>query len=172
MTDRTEPTLLIRTATGNDREWLAGLWQSEWGGESMVTRGRVHRLDSLHGLIASDGDVRVGAATYRVEDQACEVLSLNAMVEGKGIGTALLQAVGAAARAAGCRRVWLITSNDNLAALRFYQRRGYRLAAVYAGAIDEARQLKPSIPLVGLHDIPLHDEIELELNLTGGPANE
>jgi len=83
-------------------------------------------------------------------------------VEGQGAGTALLTAVEAAAAAAGCRRLWLITTNDNLDALRFYQRRGYRLAALYPGAVDEARRVKPTIPLVGNHGIPLHDELELE----------
>jgi hypothetical protein len=31
--------------------------------------------------------------------------------------------------------------------------------------VDEARRLKPSIPLVGDHGIPVHDELELELPL-------
>jgi hypothetical protein len=65
----------------------------------------------------------------------------------------------------GRGRLWLITSNDNLNAIRFYQRRGMRLTAVHRGAIDEARQIKPSIPLIGEHGIPIHDELELELRL-------
>jgi len=71
----------------------------------------------------------------------------------------------------GCRRVWLITSNDNLDALRFYQRRGLRLVAVHRGAIDEARRVKPSIPATGEYGIPVRDEIELELQLRGGQAS-
>jgi len=82
-----------------------------------------------------------------------------------GSGTALMEAVAAAARDAGCRRVWLITTNDNLRALRFYQRRGFRLAALHRDALDRSRELKPSIPDVGLDGIPLRDELELELTL-------
>lgn len=92
-------------------------------------------------------------------------MSLNALAAGRGVGSALLGAVEAAAQQAGCARVWLITSNDNLDALRFYQRQGYRLLAVHPGAIDEARRQKPTIPLVGSYGIPIHDELELAKTL-------
>jgi GNAT superfamily N-acetyltransferase len=89
-------------------------------------------------------------------------VSLNAVRRLSGIGSALLAAVEAAARQAGSRGAWVITTNDNLDALRLYQRRGYRLAAVHPGAMDETRRLKPGIPDAGKHGIPLRDEIELE----------
>jgi ribosomal protein S18 acetylase RimI-like enzyme len=85
-----------------------------------------------------------------------------------GTGTALLQAAVRAATAAGCARVWLITTNDNLTALRFYQRRGFRLVAVHAGAVEAARGQKPSIPTSGEHGISLRDELQLELPLEPG----
>jgi len=153
----------------DDRAWLTGLWVEEWGGTVMVTRGRVHGLAELEARIAWAGGSRVGAAAYRIEGPECELLSLNASAPGQGVGTALLDAVEEAARAAGCSRVWLITSNDNLDALRFYQRRGYRLVAVHVGAIDEARRIKPSIPLVGDYGIPIHDELELEKRIWSRP---
>jgi GNAT superfamily N-acetyltransferase len=148
-----------------DHTWLTAVWREEWGGDTMVTRGRVYHLNDLTALVAWDGDQRVGLATYFLHGDSCELMSLNALVPGKGVGTALLTAVEEAARAAGCTRVWLITSNDNLDALKFYQRRGYRLVAVHAGAIDEARKQKPTIPLVGYYDIPIHDEVELSKQL-------
>jgi len=73
------------------------------------------------------------------------------------VGSELHAAAFAAASARGLRRVWLLTTNDNLDALRFYQRRGMRIANVH-----RARALKPSIPTVGEHGIEVHDEIELE----------
>ena len=82
-----------------------------------------------------------------------------------GIGTRLIQAVTQAAQAAGCKRLWLITTNDNLHALRFYQKRGFTLVSIYRNAVDAARQMKPHIPLIGDDQIPLHDEIELEMML-------
>ena len=78
----------------------------------------------------------------------------------------LINAVREAALSAACHRVWLITTNDNIQALRFYQRRGFELVAVHRDAIKESRKLKPEIPEVGMHGIPLRDEIELELKLT------
>ncbi|HEX5501318.1 MAG TPA: GNAT family N-acetyltransferase [Thermomicrobiales bacterium] len=148
-------------ADAADRAWLARLWQDEWDGETMVGGGRTHRLDRLAALLAWDGAARAGAATYAVAGDDCELVSINATPAGRGIGSALLAAVEAAARAAGCRRVRLVTTNDNLDALRFYQRRGYRLVALRPGAVDEARRLKPAIPAVGAHGIPLRDELEL-----------
>lgn len=158
----------VRTGTPqteSDRNWLARLWIEEWGGETMVSRGKVYRLSDLGARMAWDGDTPVGAATFHIDGLDCELMSLNASRQGSGVGTILLRSVEEAAREAGCCRIWLLTSNDNLDALRFYQRRGFRLTAVHPGAIDEARRLKPSIPLVGHHGIPIHDELELEKRL-------
>ncbi|MCF8564637.1 GNAT family N-acetyltransferase [Alicyclobacillus tolerans] len=89
-------------------------------------------------------------------------MSINSTVDGFGVGTALISFVEQIANYSKMRRIWLITSNDNLDALRFYQRRGYRITAISPNAIDEARKLKPTIPQVGYYDIPIHDELELE----------
>lgn len=148
-----------------DRIWLEGLWLQEWSGLTMVTKGTTHRLADMEALIAWAGGARVGAVTYRIGDDGCELMSLNALDGRRGVGSALLAAAEAAAREGGARRLWLITTNDNLDALRFYQRRGYRFAAVYPGAVDAARLVKPAIPAVGFHGIPIHDEVELEKEL-------
>jgi len=126
-----------------------------------VSRGRLHAADHLAAFIADDAGHAVGLATYSVVGKDTELVSIDSLVEGRGVGTALLGAVASAACAAGSRRLWLVTSNDNLDALRFYQRRGLRLVAVHPGAVDAARTLKPQIPVLGSHGIPLHDEIEL-----------
>lgn len=111
-----------------------------------------------------DGE-RAGLATYGLEGGECEVITLNSLVPGRGVGRTLLEAVVTEARAAACWRVWLVTTNDNLPALRFYQRLGWDLAALHAGAVDEARRLKPEIPATGLDGIPIRHELELELQL-------
>jgi len=105
-----------------------------------------------------------GVLTYIVEGSDCEVLTLHVEPRHTGAGTALVEAVKRVAAEADCTRVWLITTNDNLGALRFYQRRGFRLTALHAGAVDDCRaRLKPEIPEAGDHGIPLRDELELEL---------
>ena len=84
---------------------------------------------------------------------------------GQGIGSKLIVQAIEEARARGCKRLFLITTNDNLNALGFYQRRGFEIASIYRGAVNESRKTKPGIPLVGYNNIPLRDEIELEIVL-------
>jgi ribosomal protein S18 acetylase RimI-like enzyme len=117
-------------------------------------------------LVAIDGDRLLGVLTYVLDGRDCEVLTLHADIRREGVGTELMEAVQRIAREHGCRRLWLITTNDNVDALRFYQRRGMRLAALHAGAVDRARErLKPEIPEHGDYGIALRDELELELEL-------
>ncbi|WP_028064885.1 GNAT family N-acetyltransferase [Solirubrobacter soli] len=131
---------------------------------------RVARLGALEDAVSrphlvaeyADGTL-AGVLTYVIRGEECEVLTLNAVHRHRGTGTALIAAVEALAHEAGCTRLWLITTNDNVDALRFYQRRGFRLAKLHAGAVDDARaRLKPGIPRFGDHGIALRDEIELE----------
>jgi ribosomal protein S18 acetylase RimI-like enzyme len=134
---------------------------------------RVARLGRLEAaldhpaLLAVDDGRIAGVLTYLVSGEECEVLTLHVDRQWRGLGTELLAEVRRIAARAGCTRLWLITTNDNVDALRFYQRRGLRLAALHAGAVDDCRaRLKPEIPPVGAHGIPLRDELELELRLT------
>jgi N-acetylglutamate synthase-like GNAT family acetyltransferase len=152
-----------RPANVTDRQWIATILEEHWGSKKLVTRGRIHEGTKLLAFIAEKEGQRVGLATYHLEGHQCELVSLNSLYEGIGIGTALVQAVVQAARNAECRRLFLITTNDNLAALRFYQRRGFRLAALRPNALEGSRRLKPEIPLIGIHGLPLRDEIECEL---------
>jgi ribosomal protein S18 acetylase RimI-like enzyme len=111
----------------------------------------------------SAGEGNLGAGEHRSAE--VRALAVAADLRDAGIGRALLSAAGEALRAAGVRRAWLVTTNDNLAALALYQKAGWRLAALRAGAVDEARRtIKPSIPPVGEHGIPIRDELELELD--------
>jgi len=155
----------IRPVADAERTALAALAASLWGDDLMVVHGRSYYLSRLPGFVAEAGGEVAGLATYVLEGGACELVSLDSLRPNGGVGTALLRAVEGAARAAGCRRLWLVTTNDNLHALGFYQRRGYTLVAVHRGAVAAARALKPAIPLVGEGGIPIRDEIELELHL-------
>jgi ribosomal protein S18 acetylase RimI-like enzyme len=154
----------VRPLGAADREWATRRLRDLWG-EGVVSRGRLLDATALPGFVAEEDGEPAGLLTYRIDGGDCEVVTINAFPRGAGVGTALMEAVAAAARDAGCRRVWLITTNDNLRALRFYQRRGFRLAALHRDALDRSRELKPSIPEVGLDGIPLRDELELELTL-------
>jgi GNAT superfamily N-acetyltransferase len=155
----------VRAATADDRAWVEA-FLAEHGSISVARRGEVVRAVDHPMLIAEAAGEPAGLLTYAVTGDDCEVLTLHATRQWQGAGSALIAAVHAVAREHGCRRLWVLTTNDNVDGLRFYQRRGFRLSALRPGAVDEARRtLKPEIPPVGDHGIPLRDEIELELLL-------
>ena len=159
------PAFEIRPIEDSDRPWMGRFLDSRWGSRRIVTRGVVYDTSSLPGYIAEMEGQPVGLITYRWEDDAGEVISIDAVIEGVGIGSALLTAVVMALTAAGCRRIWLITTNDNTHALKFYQKQGFVLAALHRNAIAESRKLKPEISEIGIDGIPIRDEIELEMIL-------
>ncbi|MBI1929700.1 GNAT family N-acetyltransferase [Candidatus Poribacteria bacterium] len=155
----------VRQLNENDRDWVVCLAEAQWGSTKIVTRGRIHYADALPGFIATQEDKPIGLVTYQIEGGECEIVTLNSLVEGIGIGSNLIAAVKSVAVSARCKRLWLITTNDNLAALGFYQKRGFTLVAVHRNALEQSRRLKPDIPLFGIDGIPLRDEIELEILL-------
>jgi ribosomal protein S18 acetylase RimI-like enzyme len=161
-----DPALIIRLLGLEDRAWVLDVVR-RWGGtDYVVSRGRIIRPADLPGFCAvrTDGE-RLGVAVYEPAGQEWQLVVLEALERLAGIGTTLVAAVREAAASAGCRRLWLVTTNDNLDALRFYQRRGFEMVAVHRDLREVARRLKPSIPLVGEFGIPILDEIELEMRL-------
>ncbi|MGD0069697.1 MAG: GNAT family N-acetyltransferase [Streptosporangiaceae bacterium] len=125
----------------------------------------VHPLEHPALVAETGGGQVLGMLTYvpGQDWQQCEILTLHADEQWRGAGTALIEVAGQLARRQGCARLWVITTNDNVDALRFYQRRGFCLVAVHRGAVDRSRvTLKPEIPTAGAYGIPLRDEIELE----------
>jgi RimJ/RimL family protein N-acetyltransferase len=158
-------TMQIRPLGQEDRAWLEQFVLERWDAPTVVGHGRVHRVADLPGFVALEGREPVGLITYSIEDDACEIVTIDSVTEGTGIGSGLVEAVVHTAREAGCRRLWLITTNDNLRMLRFAQRRGFELVALRPKAVEESRKLKPEIPHLGRHGIPIRDELELELRL-------
>ena len=139
----------------------------------VARRGELVDARTVDAILAEDdAGALLGVATWIVHAGEIEVLTLHATRQWAGAGTALLERAAAIGRERGCRTLWLVTTNANLDALRFYQRRGMRLRTLRAGAVDEAREtLKPEIPARGLYGMPIRDELELELDLDlGGEA--
>lgn len=131
----------------------------------MVVNGRAYSTGELDGFAAIEENTWLGLVTFIVEGNSCEIVSLDSLREGLGIGTALIKAVEKEARRLGCTRLLITTTNDNTHALRFYQKYGFELTALRRGAVDESRKLKAGIPLTGDDGIPIRDELELELRL-------
>lgn len=155
----------LRRLSRIDLPRLRQYWKENWGDEFVVAHGVIYRPEALDGFVAFEDEEWVGEITYHVSGSECEIVSLDSLRAGQGIGTRLIEKVVKVARAKGCQRVFLITTNDNLHALGFYQKRGFELVAVHRGAVNESRKIKPGIPLIGNDGIPLRDEIELEMRL-------
>jgi ribosomal protein S18 acetylase RimI-like enzyme len=144
---------------------------TQFGGRLQARRGELIDAFGDTGVVAQWQGRMLGLVCWKREpaDPAIAEVTCLLVAAGqrqRGIGRALLDAAVAGLAADGVRRVWLVTTNDNLAALRLYQRAGFRLTALRPGAIDEARRsLKPSIGAIGEHGIPIRDELELEIEL-------
>jgi ribosomal protein S18 acetylase RimI-like enzyme len=151
--------------TDDDLPRLRQFWIEHWGGDEMVAHGNIYRPEQLEGFVVEDHGDWIGLLTFFIKDGECEVTSLDSLREGQGIGSILIDKALEAARARDCKRLFLITTNDNLHALGYYQKRGFEIVAIYRGAVNESRKIKPAIPLVGMNGIPLRDEIELEIRL-------
>jgi GNAT superfamily N-acetyltransferase len=154
----------------SDRPTVAWLMMELWGSTKQVVHGTVFRPADLPGLIAERDRRLAGVLTYNVAGGIMEVVTLNALERRAGVGTLLMDAAAVEARRLRCTEIRLTTTNDNLDALRFYQRRGLRLVALRPGAVDRARVEKPEIPRVGDYGIPLHDEIDLARRVLYTPS--
>ena len=156
---------IIRQINETDKGWISSFLVEHWGSTRMVSRGRLFFANEKSGFTVVKDDKPVGLITYELLGDECEITTLNSLAEGKGIGTALINKVKDVALQAGCKRLLVITTNDNTRAIRFYQRYGFTIATIYPNSMEEARKIKPEIPLTGNDDIPLRDEIEFEIHL-------
>jgi GNAT superfamily N-acetyltransferase len=157
----------IRPIDDDERDEFGRVVTATWGSPIVLSRGGAHDVRELPALVAVEAvtGAWLGTAAYRMEGDECELVEIEAHERHRGVGTALLEAVAVAARAAGANRMWLITTNDNLDAMRFYQRRGFHLVRLWPDAVMESRRRKPEIPTIGDYGIPIRDEVELEIDL-------
>lgn len=137
----------------------------EWAGPVVITKGTVHDTSYSEGFISLTNGELTGYILYEICRNQCEILVLQSILENQGIGSALIKAVLNKAKQAYCETVWLITTNDNIHAIRYYQKFGFELAAVHINAIEESRKLKPTIPFFGNEKIPLKHEFEFQYKL-------
>lgn len=155
----------IRSLEEEDRPWAVEVMRTRWAGEIQVTHGKARDASLLEGFVAEEHGEPLGLATFETRGGECELVTLDSLKEGDGIGSALLAAVANAAWKQGCRTLSVVTTNDNVRALGFYQHRGFVLTALRKGAVEKSRRLKPEIPELGYDDIPIRDELELALEL-------
>ena len=153
--------VLARALREDERPWAAAVLLARWG-EEVLGEGAVHRPAELPAVVAEAAGVRVGLATWTVVADIAELVTVDALREGAGAGGALVEAVADAARAAHCRVLRVLTTNDNLPALRLYQRHGFALTGLLPGTVAAARARRPALPLTGHAGIAIRDELQLE----------
>lgn len=153
--------ITVRPVRETDRPTVEWLTTQLWGAPEVVVHDGVFHPAALPGFIAELPGRIAGLVTFDVRDGVLEIVTINALDQFAGIGTMLIDAVRAEAKRRGCQQITLTTTNDNIEAMRFYQRRGFRLAALRPGAVDRSRSRKPEIPRTGAFGIPLRDEIDL-----------
>ena len=157
--------LIIRATQEDDRPFMREFIARRWFGEAVIIHGQFFYPAELPGFIAQQDNLVSGLITYQIRKPECEIVTLDSLMEGMGIGRQLIDKVKNTAIESGCDRLTVITTNDNLEAIGFYQRRGFRLQAIFPGAVEMARELKPTIPMTGNNGIPIWDEILLEMSL-------
>jgi len=152
----------IEKISEEDHEKVLAIVKSFWGNETLIVHNELFDARTLDGLKAVEGNQILGICHYHIFDNECEILTLTSLDPRRGIGTALLAKVEKIATSCGCNLLSLTTTNDNLEALGFYQKRGFHLAALFSSQVDLSRQIKPEIPKIGYHGIPIRDELRLE----------
>jgi ribosomal protein S18 acetylase RimI-like enzyme len=158
------PPVLVREATAADRERVRELFLAEFGHLTIVAFGSVMHAGDDAALVAEMKDDLAGALAYRELDDALHVVALatDPLWQRAGVGGYLLAEAELLARARSLPRIIAATSNDNIPALYFYQRHGYRMTAIEPDAFA-AQRVKPSGP--GFAGIAVHDEVRMEKRL-------
>ena len=155
----------IRNATGDDRVWLTDLFVENWSSTKVVTRGVLHELLELPSYVAVSNGEPAGALVFRSQGASIEVVSLTAIAQNRGVGSALVRELEGWVRTNGSSKIRLVTTNDNTSALRFWRKRGYSVCAIHRNVVARSRELKPEIPAFGQSGLPIRDEVELAKEL-------
>ncbi|HUN12322.1 MAG TPA: GNAT family N-acetyltransferase [Rhabdaerophilum sp.] len=148
-----------------DTELLKALLSRRWG-EDLMMFGRTWKRGEYQAIVARDekGEV-LGLATHALQKSTILALTIDNFSERRGIGKALLDHVAEIGRQQGGRALRVLTTNDNTPALRYFQKLGFRIVALYPGAVMIYRTVAPNLPEIGVDGIPVRDAIELEIDL-------
>jgi len=157
--------LLISEIKPEDKHLLASFISNNWGSSMSVSKGKTYNTTELPGFKCKNIKQIIGLVTYNISGDDCEIVTLDSKTNNIGLGTRLVDKVIEKAKLNGCKRIWLITTNDNIKAIRFYQKRGFEWIGFYKDSILDSIKLKPEIPEFGYDNIPIKHEIEFEFRL-------
>ena len=135
-----------------------------WGSDIIVSRGKAYKVDDLDGILVFDNGKIIGLGLYYIKND-CEIVLLETLIQNKGIGTQIIEEIKNIAKKENCKRIWLVTTNSNINAIKFYQKRGFNISNIYINAMEDARRIKPEIPIIAENGIEIRDEIEFEIKV-------
>jgi len=144
---------------------VSNFFKSRWGCDFIVSGEEKLFGNDLPGFVVYEGGKIAGLLTYHLKNNECEIVTLDSLKPNSGIGSDLIKAMVKKAKENGYSRLWLMTTNDNIDAMRFYQKRGFVFSGININAIQKSRDLGQDIPETGNHGIPIRDEIVLEYPL-------
>jgi len=151
-------------------EWVRNDLISQFGSEKIISIGKQYEnASTLAGFIAENENTFSGVLLYSISGNECELVYVHAIKPGNGVGKNLIAKLIETVKNKAIERLWVITTNDNLEALAFYQKQEFNLVKVYPNAMEKVRKIKPFVPMTGKNDIPLRDMIELEMKFKKSP---
>jgi N-acetylglutamate synthase-like GNAT family acetyltransferase len=157
--------ITFRAVDKNDKDWIDAFIAKHWGDNTIAVHNRRYIPSELEGFIALHQENRIGLVTYIAEQESLEIISLNSEIENIGVGARLIEFIKETAVKANCRKITLVTTNDNIHAAEFYKKRGFHLIRIDKGAVNLSRSLKPGIPFIGNNGIPIEDELLFQMDL-------
>ena len=157
--------LNIRKKSVQDTGWVKTILIENWGSEKIVLQGRILEPIELHGFIATMKKERVGLVTYLINPPLCEIITLNSLLSGIGIGTKLVNEVIKAALEKNCSKICVFTTNDNVDAFRFYQKVGFHLDKLIRNGVEPDRKIKSEIPMTSEHGIAIRDYLLFTMDI-------
>lgn len=135
--------LQIRAITSDDSKWIKDIMGKSWGGLPLIIRGK--KYYPTEGIVAENDSGVAGFIFFEIQKTDCEIVVFEIFDKFKGTGTIMLNKLYDLAKDKKCKRIYLMTTNDNLDALRFYQRRGFSICGIHLDSIKISRKMKPSI---------------------------
>lgn len=155
------PVLSLRPI--EDKSEIAAFMVSTWGSTRMMVAMQVYDVMAIEatGLYDSENKL-VAFASWALRDKTAYLCALHALVQGKGYARHLLAALMPMLKDKGARTIRAMITNDNMPALAFYQKNGFRFATLYVGGVDAYRTTMPGMITHGYEGIAIHDALELE----------
>ncbi len=157
--------IIIKKIKDKDKNQIVDIITKEWGSIFVISKGVKYNVSNLPGYLALLDNKIVGIITFFITKNNYEIITLNSFKKNKGIGTILIDKIKKNAKKNNINKINLITTNDNINAITFYQKQGFDIKSINLNSIIESRKLKPEIPETGNFGIPIKHEIVFELDI-------